>query len=38
MNLPTNLKNRSFLALKDFSSEEIRQMLDLAHELKKLKR
>ena len=38
MNLPTNLKNRSFLALKDFSSEEIRQMLDVAHELKKLKR
>ena len=38
MNLPTNLKNRSFLALKDFSSEEIRQMLDTAHELKKLKR
>ena len=38
MNLPTNLKNRSFLALKDFSPEDIRQMLDTAHELKKLKR
>ena len=29
-----NLKGRSFLTLMDFSAEEIRYMLDLAHSLK----
>ena len=29
-----NLKNRSFLTLKDYSQEEIRYLLDLAHQLK----
>ena len=38
MQLPTNFKGRSFLALKDFSPEEIRVMLDTAHELKKQKK
>lgn len=33
-----NLKNRSFLTLKDFSKEEIRYLLDLAHQLKKEKK
>lgn len=33
-----NLKNRSFLTLKDFSKEEIRYLLDLAHQLKKDKK
>ena len=33
-----NLKNRSFLTLKDFSQEEIRYLLDLAHQLKKDKK
>lgn len=26
-----NLKNRSFLTLKDYSKEEIRYLLDMAH-------
>lgn len=30
-----NLKNRSFLTLKDYSKEEIRYLLDMAHRLKK---
>ena len=38
LQLPTSLKNRSFLALKDFSPEEIRLMLDTAHEFKRLKK
>lgn len=38
MQLPTNLRGRSFLALKDFSPEEIRLMIDVAHELKKQKK
>ena len=29
-----NLKNRHFLTLKDYSKEEIRYLLDLAHQLK----
>ena len=29
-----DLKGRSFLTLLDFNKEEIRYMLDLAHELK----
>lgn len=33
-----NLKNRSFLTLKDYSQEEIRYLLDLAHKLKKAKK
>jgi len=33
-----NLKNRSFLTLKDYSKEEIRYLLDLAHQLKKDKK
>ena len=33
-----NLKNRHFLTLLDFTSEEIRFMLDVAHEYKRLKR
>lgn len=33
-----NLKNRSFLTLKDFSKDEIRYLLDLAHQLKKDKK
>ncbi|PKL24787.1 MAG: ornithine carbamoyltransferase [Spirochaetae bacterium HGW-Spirochaetae-3] len=36
--MPVNLKGRSFLTLKDFSSEEIRYMLDLARDLKAKKR
>ena len=36
--LPTNLKGRSFLALKYFTPEEIRLMLDTAHELKRMKK
>ncbi len=36
--MPVNLKGRSFLTLKDFSSEEIRYLLDLAHDLKAKKR
>ena len=36
--MPVNLKGRSFLTLKDFSSEEIRYLLDLAHYLKAKKR
>lgn len=33
-----NLKNRHFLTLLDFTPEEIRFMLDVAHEYKRLKR
>lgn len=33
-----NLKQRSFLTLKDYTQEEIRYLLDLAHYLKKQKR
>ncbi|WP_270639627.1 ornithine carbamoyltransferase [Longibaculum muris] len=33
-----NLKGRSFLTLKDYSKEEIRYLLDLAHQLKKAKK
>ena len=33
-----DLKGRSFLTLKDFTKEEIRYMLDLAHQLKKNKK
>lgn len=33
-----NLKNRSFLTLKDYSQEEVRYLLDLAHQLKKEKK
>lgn len=33
-----NLKNRHFLTLKDYSKEEIRYLLDLAHQLKKDKK
>lgn len=33
-----DLKGRSFLTLKDYSKEEIRYLLDLAHQLKKAKK
>ncbi|MBU0935061.1 MAG: ornithine carbamoyltransferase, partial [Spirochaetes bacterium] len=36
--MPVNLKGRSFLTLRDFSSEEIRYLLDLSHDLKAKKR
>lgn len=36
--LPTDLKGRSFLKLKDFSPTEIREMLDTAKELKRQKK
>ena len=36
--MPVNLKGRSFLTLKDFSTEEIRYLLDLARDLKNKKR
>lgn len=36
--MPVNLKGRSFLKLTDFNKEEIRYMLDLAHDLKAKKR
>jgi len=36
--MPVNLKGRSFLALKDFSTEEIRYLLDLSADLKAKKR
>ena len=35
--MSVNLKGRSFLTLMDFTPEEIRYMLDLAHELKQKK-
>jgi len=38
MELSTNLRGRSFLALKDFSPEEIRLLLDTAHGLKRMKK
>ncbi|MEF9934784.1 MAG: ornithine carbamoyltransferase [Clostridium sp.] len=36
--MPVNLKGRSFLTLLDFNKEEVRYMLDLAHDLKAKKR
>jgi ornithine carbamoyltransferase len=36
--MPVNLKGRSFLTLKDFTSEEIRYLLDLSRDLKAKKR
>jgi len=36
--MATNLKNRSFLKLLDFTPEEIRYLLDLSFELKKAKK
>ncbi|MEG1559417.1 MAG: ornithine carbamoyltransferase [Clostridia bacterium] len=36
--MPVNLKGRNLLTLKDFAPEEIRFMLDLAHDLKRKKR
>lgn len=36
--MPINLKGRSFLTLMDFTPEEIRYLLDLAHDLKAKKR
>ncbi|NLM34932.1 MAG: ornithine carbamoyltransferase [Clostridiales bacterium] len=36
--MEVNLKGKSFLTLLDFSPEEIRYLLDLAHELKKKKK
>ncbi len=36
--MAVNLKGKSFLTLMDFSKEEIRYMLDLAHDLKAKKR
>lgn len=36
--MPVNLKGRSFLTLMDFTPQEIRYMLDLAHDLKAKKR
>ncbi len=36
--MPVNLKGRSFLTLKDFSTQEIRYMLDLSRDLKNKKR
>ncbi len=38
MQIDTRLKGRSFLALKYFSPEEIRLMLDTAHEFKRMKK
>jgi len=38
MTMAVNLKGRSFLTLMDFTPEEIRYMLDLAHDLKAKKR
>ncbi len=36
--MPVNLRGRSFLTLKDFSTEEIRYLLDLSRDLKAKKR
>ncbi|MBO4711360.1 ornithine carbamoyltransferase, partial [bacterium] len=36
--MAVNLKGRNFLTLKDFTPEEIRYLLDLAHNLKAKKR
>lgn len=36
--MPVNLKGKSFLTLMDFNKQEIRYMLDLAHDLKAKKR
>lgn len=38
MDMSINLKGRSFLTLMDFSAEEIRYLLDLAHSLKAKKK
>lgn len=38
MKMAVNLKGRSFLTLMDFTPEEIRYLLDLAHDLKAKKR
>lgn len=38
MHLSHTLRGRSFLALREFSPEEIRLMLDTAHELKRMKK
>lgn len=35
--MPVNLKGRSFLTLKDFTPNEVRYLLDLAHSLKEKK-
>ncbi len=36
--MPANLRGRSLLTLKDFTTEEIRYLLDLSHDLKAKKR
>ena len=36
--MAVNLRGRSFLTLMDFTPEEIRYLLDLAHDLKAKKR
>lgn len=36
--MPVNLQGRSLLTLKDFTPQEIRYLLDLAHDLKRRKR
>ena len=36
--MPVNLKGSSLLTLKDFTPEEVRYLLDLAHDLKSKKR
>ena len=36
--MPINLRGRSLLTLKDFSPDEIRYLLDLSHDYKRLKR
>lgn len=38
MELSSQLKGRSFLTLKDFSPEEIRLLIDTAHEFKRMKK
>lgn len=35
--MPVNLRNRHFIALSDFSREEVRFLLDLSHDLKRAK-
>ena len=36
--MPVNLKGRSFLSIMDFTPQEVRYLLDLAHDLKAKKR
>ena len=36
--MAVNLKGRSFLTLMDFTTDEIRYLLDLSHDLKSKKR